>query len=270
MNCPICDSSNWISYFSIPQRNTVEAIWDMGYALTNLFNDGMHTADYGANLYQNKFSKIWQYCPDCELYFTDPPRQQFLDDYYKNTYWKLMGGSKSRLKRLGSWLRARSQYRWLTNKYYFKTVLDVGCGDGALIKRFKRINVDVEGLDYSVPRDKFLGDLTTVTNLTPLNSFGVFSLITYSHTLEHLREPIYSLEVFRKILSDNGRLFIEVPLSPTPDKITQKYLNTTHITNYTEKSIGLLLEKAGFEIEELKIIWWFSIGKVMRIIVRKK
>jgi ubiquinone/menaquinone biosynthesis C-methylase UbiE len=68
-----------------------------------------------------------------------------------------------------------------------------------------------------------------------------FDLIVISEVLEHLEDPSKALRFLRRVLSDNGQLFINIPLnSPSPDHI---YLVST------PEDVAALVEGAGFKIE---------------------
>jgi 2-polyprenyl-3-methyl-5-hydroxy-6-metoxy-1,4-benzoquinol methylase len=72
-----------------------------------------------------------------------------------------------------------------------------------------------------------------------------FDLIVISEVLEHLEDPAAALRFLRRTVSDEGRVFINVPLnSPSPDHI---FLLST-----PEEATGLA-ERAGFRVETLEL-----------------
>lgn len=72
-----------------------------------------------------------------------------------------------------------------------------------------------------------------------------FDLIVISEVLEHLEDPTRALRYLRRCLSDQGRIFINVPLnSPSPDHI---YLLST------PDEVRDLVESAGFSIDGLEL-----------------
>jgi 2-polyprenyl-3-methyl-5-hydroxy-6-metoxy-1,4-benzoquinol methylase len=72
-----------------------------------------------------------------------------------------------------------------------------------------------------------------------------FDLIVISEVLEHLEAPDVALRFLRDCITDDGRIFINVPLnSPSPDHI---YLLST------PDEVTALIEAAGFKVEQLSM-----------------
>jgi hypothetical protein len=72
-----------------------------------------------------------------------------------------------------------------------------------------------------------------------------FSSIAFSEVLEHLERPRDALAILRRLLSDDGRLFVNAPVnSPAPDHI---YLFET-----PEELLGMITD-AGFFIESSRL-----------------
>jgi 2-polyprenyl-3-methyl-5-hydroxy-6-metoxy-1,4-benzoquinol methylase len=72
-----------------------------------------------------------------------------------------------------------------------------------------------------------------------------FDLVVISEVLEHLETPDIALRFLRDCITDDGRIFINVPLnSPSPDHI--------HLFS-TPDDVRALVEGAGFRIEELSL-----------------
>jgi 2-polyprenyl-3-methyl-5-hydroxy-6-metoxy-1,4-benzoquinol methylase len=72
-----------------------------------------------------------------------------------------------------------------------------------------------------------------------------FDLIVISEVLEHLERPAQALRYLRHVMSDTGRIFINVPInSPSPDHI---YLLST------PSEVRELIESNGFRIDQLEL-----------------
>jgi len=72
-----------------------------------------------------------------------------------------------------------------------------------------------------------------------------FSSITFSEVLEHLERPEQALTILHRLLSDDGRLFLNAPVnSPAPDHI--------HLFGTPEELIQMVVD-AGFLIESSRL-----------------
>ena len=88
-------------------------------------------------------------------------------------------------------------------------------------------------------------ELTEVDILRASAPAQRFDLIVISEVLEHLEQPAKALDFLRKAISDDGTIFINVPLnSPSPDHI---YLFST------PEDVTALVEGAGFRVKALEL-----------------
>lgn len=94
-------------------------------------------------------------------------------------------------------------------------LLDVGCGNGDFLARMHASSYEVEGLEpdpvaSAVARGR--GFRVTTGPLAPgtfpANSFDV---VTLSHVLEHLPDPVATLRVCRAVLRPGGRVVVVTP-----------------------------------------------------------
>jgi len=93
-------------------------------------------------------------------------------------------------------------------------VLDVGCGDGFLLKYLQEKGWDGTGIEpgNSTCAREILG-LDVVQGSLDAADFPArsFDVITLSHVLEHLHDPLATLQRVRHLLRDDGLVHIEVP-----------------------------------------------------------
>ncbi len=90
-----------------------------------------------------------------------------------------------------------------------------------------------------------------------------FDAITLWHVLEHVHELHKYLETFTSILSPAGRLIIAVPNYTSKDAIHYKqhwaaYDVPRHLYHFSPRSMELLLKKKGFQLQEIKAMWFDS------------
>jgi 2-polyprenyl-3-methyl-5-hydroxy-6-metoxy-1,4-benzoquinol methylase len=95
-------------------------------------------------------------------------------------------------------------------------LLDVGCGNGAFLKAFSKINTnwDLYGFDLN---DIHKSEILSIKNVKSFFCKDLkdinekFDLISLVHVLEHIPNPIKFLDDVRKLLTPNGKLLIQVP-----------------------------------------------------------
>ena len=94
---------------------------------------------------------------------------------------------------------------------------------------------------------RFCGDTASL-------STGYFDAVVCQHTLEHLVNPWAALAEMRRLLKRGGVLFVSVPFEVhrsyrrfDPTNIHQ------HLYSWNPQSLGMLLTKAGFKLEELEV-----------------
>jgi SAM-dependent methyltransferase len=129
-------------------------------------------------------------------------------------------------------------------------VLDVGCGQGIALRRFKEYGFrSVRGIGLGADVDACLR-LGFVAG-TMDQSFlwfppGTFDLVWARHVLEHSIAPLLTLTEFHRVLKPGGLAYIEVP---APDTIVMHENNPNHYSVMGANMWRALFVKAGFEIK---------------------
>lgn len=100
-----------------------------------------------------------------------------------------------------------------------KFVVDVGSNDGILLKPLKEMGVKAIGVEPSINVSKIANDqgLETICSFFDMDSaariektYGKASVIVASSVFTHLENPHDFIEAAKRLLSDDGRLVIEV------------------------------------------------------------
>ncbi|MDR6942809.1 class I SAM-dependent methyltransferase [Mucilaginibacter pocheonensis] len=140
----------------------------------------------------------------------------------------------------------------------FKNVLEVGAGDGSILKylsdqnfapEFQAVEISGSGVEYIKSRG--------IKNLTQVQEFDgyklpfgddSFDLIILSHVLEHVEHERLLLREIKRVAR---HCVIEVPrdYKAGVDKRIKHFLAYGHINVYTPTSLRYLLRTEGFEIE---------------------
>jgi len=123
-----------------------------------------------------------------------------------------------------------------------RTLADIGAGPGHQSFVFHSLGVDVTCVDFVAPLYKNLRWVAPdqVTGL-------VFDALWSHHCLEHIPNPINALTEWRKLLVDDGRLFLTVPEIGLT-------MSTGHINNFNLPLLVYSLAIAGFDCSEKRFI----------------
>ncbi len=135
--------------------------------------------------------------------------------------------------------------------------LDVGSGTGATLERLARAGWETFGIEPSAeaasrsPGRVFIGTLEEA-DLEQAS----FDLVTMSHVLEHLSDPLDALARIRRWLKPDGMLRIWVPNLASLDARVFGRLwfgldVPRHLFHFSPRSLRLLLERSRFTIERL-------------------
>lgn len=150
---------------------------------------------------------------------------------------------------------------WLSDKFIStfnlsgKKLFEIGCGDGQFLKLFDEKNVITKGFEPS----KVFFDEAKKKNLDVINDYFTskvvkkdeFDAFVSRAVFEHLKNPNEILRDIFFALKDGGVGLIEVPSFEKAIKQRRYYdVFTDHVAYYTKQSLGMLLERNGFELVE--------------------
>jgi SAM-dependent methyltransferase len=146
-----------------------------------------------------------------------------------------------------------------------KTVCEIGCGPGTAYNFFKMrgikwIGLEADpvaiqhGLDHNIP----------IYNLGISEIDYKFDLIYFHQVLEHIWEPVNFLNAVREKLNDGGIVAIGVPNHSGFTALFRRAFSNIyksefgmlqfphHLRAYSQKSLRVLLENNGFDVEMIK------------------
>lgn len=160
----------------------------------------------------------------------------------------------AQVERAGPYLRHLIRHHFPKNKSL--TVLDLGCGYGALLDHARRMGFPfVRGVDRSPEmvaearrlriHDVREGDLFDALAGTPSETIG--AVVTLD-VIEHLTrdETLRLADETRRVLKPEGRWIIQTPNGESPMMGRVRYGDLTHEQAFTRTSLGQLLMVAGF------------------------
>ncbi|MCO5937198.1 class I SAM-dependent methyltransferase [Mucilaginibacter sp. RB4R14] len=172
------------------------------------------------------------------------------DDFYKthDEAWRMLG-AKYKAYHIIDVCKGQS----------FKKVLEVGAGDGSILKKLSDYNFATEyhaveisdsGVEHIKSRN-----IKNVVSVQEFDGYKLpfeddsFDLIILSHVLEHVEHERLLLREIKRV---SKHFVIEVPIDykTNVDKRIKHFLAYGHINMYTPTSLRYLLQTEGFEVKQ--------------------
>lgn len=134
-------------------------------------------------------------------------------------------------------------------------LLDVGAGNGLLIKEATKLGYEAEGIEpsewfYKKAKEKGLQIYNGTLPHPDIKR--LYDIVTIIDTLEHIPYPVNTLKEVRKVLKDDG---IAVVIVPDIECLAAKVLKWKwwnykpgHIAYFNKKTLELAFNKAGFKL----------------------
>ncbi len=132
-------------------------------------------------------------------------------------------------------------------------LLDFGCGSGNLLNALDaRVKIGLEINPHAVAHAEQLG-IKVFSNISQIPSESVDHVIS-NHALEHVPSPLDSVKEIRRVMRNDGKLTICVPID---DWRRAKKFNPVDINNHlhtwTPQLLGNLFVEAGFDAKKMEI-----------------
>lgn len=239
INCNLCENNNTTFLFSAKDRATHKGF----------FNIVM--------------------CNKCGLIFLNPrPSEEEIKDFYPPNYHSRPTTFRSNFENANIWnipWNKAMEIKSIPILKYFKSgkILDIGCGDGSLLKYLKNQGWDTYGVEIQESASQYAAQILDLNifngRIEDTNFSADFDVITLFHVLEHLHNPIRTLKIAYSLLKDNGILIIEVPnFASFESKLFKSswvgIAAPLHLFHFTPLSIRKLLEKVGFKVIALEFV----------------
>lgn len=132
-------------------------------------------------------------------------------------------------------------------------ILEIGCAEGSIGKVVKsKLEVTYSGVEPSPDGQKASSSLDMVySGLEEFKSTRhQFDLILSFHVLEHIADPLDALRSWRSLLSQDGKVIIEVPNRSGHRDIAIDQ-NPEHIHQFSVASLCLHASAAGLDVESI-------------------
>lgn len=184
-------------------------------------------------------------CQNCGVKYRINVNKKELTKLYKGAYKKKYSLKKKILLRVPYSTHYNHKVKFV--KYLKpKTMLDVGSSEGKFMWLMKLKGWKVKGVEPSKCAEfakKFYKHKIHRCILHELDKKKKYDLVTSLATVEHVFDPKKFVSEMKDLVNEGGRLFISVP--------TRSYC-AEHLTMFTPKSMKILLENLGLEVERME------------------
>lgn len=155
------------------------------------------------------------------------------------------------------------RYKFILSLPKGSRVLDLGCGECIAMTKFRELRPDlvfsaVDILDVAgcVPPSVDFHQVDIQQKPLPFGNDS-FDAVYCSHVFEHLYSTDLILQEIRRVLSDNGRIYVETPslnslrvpsfgLWRDQDVPFNFYDDPTHIKPFSKTGLLIILKRSGF------------------------
>jgi len=199
---------------------------------------------------KNYIDVLLYQCPKCTHIF----QSLSSDDLNKvEAVYKTKNAQASTQLGDGNWgkVRAKKFLKFIPKKNYI-SVLEIGCGNGHLLKYFQTLDVSLlVGIEPSLSKSysshgiEYIKDYVT----KDLSLGKKFDLIISSAVFEHIDAIVDTLKFCHNHLNDKGILYFSVPNSELDmEKFDPAMFAHEHLHYFSKQSITTLCEISSFEV----------------------
>ena len=203
-------------------------------------------------------------CAFCQLgFYSNRPSEKWLADYYNKTYPHYLEGEWTELdvqataleKSAGSFVKHASSIS--PNDVSKCSILDVGSSFPVTAKALMNLGHSTSVVEPSDSARRYasMRGIPSFRTLSEVQN-TIFDIVRFSHSLEHLDDPLAALEQSRRILVEGGLLYIAVPNGQSWQfrvlgEKWEWFSYPDHLWYFSAFSLRILLDRAGFEIVSL-------------------
>jgi 2-polyprenyl-3-methyl-5-hydroxy-6-metoxy-1,4-benzoquinol methylase len=140
-------------------------------------------------------------------------------------------------------------------------LFEIGCGSGDFLARMRSRGWDVEGVDFDPEAVRNVREKHGLTvhagTMEHLNlPDETFDAVALSHVIEHIYDPVSLLKECFRVLKPSGKLTMTTPNAASfgHDLYRESWFPLDpprHITLYSQKSLGVIIRRAGFKNVEI-------------------
>jgi hypothetical protein len=142
------------------------------------------------------------------------------------------------------------------------SILDVGAGAGKLVRDLFEIGYrNVLGIDLFLSKDISYRGRTIVRRCDIFSVDGLWGIISFHHSLEHMTEQQAVLTRAREMLSGNGCVIVRIPIvgGDAWREYREHWVQLDpprHLYLHSLKSLGMVANNAGLNVSEIVYDSW--------------
>lgn len=199
-------------------------------------------------------------CSLCQHWMTFPmPSRELLASLYSQASLSVLGDGWAHNYSSGNMTESvASDDNWVIKRLSSLPAgnfLEIGPGDGSLIRRFRELGWN----GYGVDPGQYLSDQRIVASAEYLPAELKFDVIVLQDILEHTSNPWEELQLYRDHLSSDARIFMTFPWSESDEaiKIGSSWAMVRpigHLHYFSKKSAASLMASIGAEIRSIEVI----------------
>lgn len=203
-------------------------------------------------------------CNTCSFLFTTPrPSLDKIGEYYKSEdYVSHSSTKKGLVNTVYGWVRnytLKQKTKLISRLVTGRDLLDIGAGTGHFAAKAKQKSWNVTGLEPDPDARKVAKELNKIDleDLSLLQSLeNQFDCVTMWHVLEHVYNLNEDLDKIATLIKSNGVFVIAVPNYTSFDAQYYQeewaaYDVPRHLYHFSPKTIVSIIEKRGFDFEEI-------------------
>ncbi|WP_455756653.1 class I SAM-dependent methyltransferase [Sulfurimonas sp.] len=202
-------------------------------------------------------------CEDCNMVYLNPVfTNEAIKSYYESNHTEQSGVVESDTDNFYVNIYNGGLDNIQNTSSYASTILDIGCSSGTFLDLAKKRKFNTFGIELNQSEYKFAkakGHKVYNDLLENINLKEKFDVVTLWDVFEHLEDGEFYLNEIKKVLSDSGIIFLQVPSSDSlAAKILREHCNMydglEHVNLYGVSTIEKLANKCGFKVLSLKTV----------------
>jgi ubiquinone/menaquinone biosynthesis C-methylase UbiE len=174
-------------------------------------------------------------------------------------YYKTREGAEEQSSATGAFILQAAELvcGMLRERFQPRRALDVGCARGELVSAWRRHGVEADGVDisdYAVdhPREARIAEYLHIVDVEcerlPFDD-DTFDVVTVLEVLEHLEQTSFLLGELRRVVKDNGFVFMTSPALPFETRLWRALgiqSNPLHINVHSKRFWVRSFDRHGF------------------------